>query len=50
MSDYNYSVPNITDKYELTPESHVEIFKMVNRRRRYCPNDFKPQSFIPDLD
>ena len=50
MNESNYSVPNITDKYEPTPESHVEIFKMVNRRRRYCPNDFKRQTFIPDLD
>lgn len=50
MSDYNYSVPNITDKYEPTTESHVEIFKMVNKHRRYCPNDWKKQTFIPDLD
>jgi hypothetical protein len=46
-----YSVPNISDLYEPTTQSHVEVFKMINgKRRRYTPYDFKKQTFIPDLD
>ena len=48
--DTRYSVPNVTDRYEPTKESHVEIFRMINKRRRYRPSDFKKQTFIPDLD
>ena len=45
-----FGIKPITDLYEPTPNSHFEIFKMDNRRRRYSPSDFKKQTFIPDLD
>ena len=48
--DFSFSVPEITKLYEPTKESHVRIFRMVNKRRRYRPSDFKKQHFIPDLD
>ena len=31
------------------PNTHKEIMEMVSKRRPYCPNDFKKQSFIPNL-
>lgn len=34
---------------KLTPEEFQEFQKIVNQRRPYCSNDFKPQTFIPDL-
>lgn len=43
------SIQNITDEYEPTTESHVEIFRMINKHRRYRPSDWKPQHFIEDL-
>jgi hypothetical protein len=46
----SYSIPNISDKYPPSKEAYEEIFRIMNRRRPYCPNDFKPQSFFPDLD
>lgn len=46
----NYSVPNVTDKYELTKEAYLEIYKIVNRRRPYCPSDFKKQHLFAELD
>lgn len=46
----NYSVPNINDNYELTPEAYIEIYNLVNRKRPYEPNDFIEQPFFPDLD
>lgn len=45
-----YSVPNVSDAYTMTKEAYLEIYRIVNRRRPYCPNDFKPQPFFPDLD
>ena len=46
--DTKISVENITNLYEPTPQSHVEVFRMVNKRRRYRPSDWKKQKFIPD--
>ena len=45
-----YSVPNISDKHKPSKEAYQEIFRIMNRRRPYCPSDFKRQTFIPDLD
>lgn len=45
-----YSVPNITDEYPMTKEAYKEIFDIMNHRRPYCPDDFIPQTFFPDLD
>jgi len=45
-----YFVPNVSDDYELRPEAYKEIYRIVNRRRPYCPDDFKTQPFFPDLD
>lgn len=35
---------------DITRKSYVEIFEVINKRRRYRPSDFKKQHFIPDLD
>ena len=32
-----------------TEKSHKEILEWGNERRPYCPSDFAPQTFIPDL-
>ena len=45
-----YSVPNISDKHKPSKEAYQEIFRIMNRRRPYCPSDFKKQHLIPDLD
>ena len=46
----NYSVSNVTDRHVATKEAYLEIYEIVNRRRPYCPSDFKKQHMIPDLD
>ena len=33
----------------LSAEDFAEFQKIVNVRRPYCPKDFVPQHFIPDL-
>jgi hypothetical protein len=50
VKEPQYSVPNVSDQYVLTKEAYLEIYRLVNRRRPYCPNDFKKQTFFPDLD
>ena len=45
----NYSVPNISDNYEFTPEAYKEIFRIVNRRRPYEPSDFIKEYYIADI-
>ena len=32
-----------------TENSHKEILEWIDERRPYCPNDFKKQTFIPNL-
>ena len=44
-----YTVSNIKTKHEPTERSNDEILRIFNKRRPYCPNDFKRQSFIPNL-
>lgn len=33
----------------LSAEDFAEFQRIVNKRRPYCPKDFVPQHFIPDL-
>ena len=44
-----YTVSNIKTKHEPTERSNNEILRIFNKRRPYCPNDFKKQTFIPNL-
>ena len=44
-----YTVSNIKTKHEPTERSNDEILRLFNKRRPYCPNDFKKQSFIPNM-
>lgn len=44
-----YTVSNIKTKHEPTECSNDEILRIFNKRRPYCPSDFKKQSFIPNL-
>lgn len=44
-----YTVSNIKTKHEPTERSNDEILRIFNKRRPYCPNDFKKQTFIPNL-
>ena len=44
-----FTVSNIETKHAPTERSVDEILRIFNKRRPYCPNDFKRQSFIPDL-
>ena len=44
-----YFVPNISDRYELTPEAYKEIFRIMNRSRPYCPDDFKKHHFFDNI-
>ncbi|MBQ6736742.1 MAG: hypothetical protein IJQ90_04655 [Alphaproteobacteria bacterium] len=44
-----YTVSNIETKHQPTERSNDEILRIFNKRRPYCPNDFKRQSFIPNL-
>ena len=44
----DFKVSDWTD-VKPTEKSHKEILEWVNERRPYCPNDFKRQSFIPNL-
>ncbi len=44
-----YTVSNIKTKHEPTERSNDEILHIFNKRRPYCPNDFKRQTFIPNL-
>ena len=44
-----YTVSNIKTKHEPTERSNDEILRIFNKRRPYCPNDFKKQSFIPNM-
>ena len=50
QKELGFVVPNVSDQYELTKEAYLEIYRIVNRRRPYCPSDFIPQPFFPDLD
>ena len=44
-----FTVSNIETKHAPTERSNDEILRIFNKRRPYCPNDFKRQSFIPNL-
>ena len=44
-----YFVPNISDNYKLTPEAYKEIYRIVNRRRPYSPEDFVKHHFFEDI-
>lgn len=44
-----FKVSDFTD-CKPTENAHKKILEMVNTKRPYCPNDFKPQSFISNLD
>lgn len=44
-----FHVSNIETKHEPTDRSNDEILRIFNKRRQYCPSDFKPQTFIPKL-
>ena len=50
QKESGFFVPNVSDQYKLTKEAYLEIYRIVNRRRPYCPSDFIPQTFFPDLD
>lgn len=45
-----FKVSEICTYIKPTKDSHRLILEMVSERRPYRPSDFKPQSFIPDLD
>jgi hypothetical protein len=44
-----YYVPNVTDKYDLTPEAYLEIYRMVNRRRPWDPSDSVKHHFFENI-
>lgn len=44
-----FHISNIETKHEPTDQSNDEILRIFNKRRPYCPSDFKPQTFIPKL-
>lgn len=44
-----FVVSDIKTKHEPTERSNDEILRIFNKRRPYCPNDFKRQTFIPNL-
>lgn len=44
-----FKVSNIETEHEPTEQLNDEILRIFNKRRPYCPNDFKPQTFIPKL-
>ena len=44
-----FVVSSIETEHEPTERSNDEILRIFNKRRPYCPNDFKKQSFIPNL-
>ena len=45
-----YTVSNIETSHKPTARSNDEILRIFNKRRPYCPSDFKKQHFIPKLD
>lgn len=45
-----YTVSNIETSHKPTAQSNDEILRIFNKRRPYCPSDFKKQHFIPKLD
>lgn len=47
--EIHFVVTNIKTKHEPTERSNDEILRIFNKRRPYCPNDFKKQTFIPNL-
>ena len=44
-----YTVSNIETKHQPTENSNDEILRIFNKRRPYCPSDFKKQHFIDKL-
>ncbi len=44
-----FVVSDIKTKHAPTERSNDEIQRIFNKRRPYCPNDFKRQTFIPNL-
>lgn len=47
-SSFN-TVSNIETKHQPTENSNDEILRIFNKRRPYCPSDFKKQHFINKL-
>jgi len=46
-----YSVPNVTDNYELTKEAYLEIYGCTDRKDPFSPEDCKLKpALFPDLD
>ena len=45
-----YTVSNIETKHQPTDKSNDEILRIFNKRRQYCPSDFKKRHFIEKID
>lgn len=44
-----YTFSNIETKHQPTENSNNEILRIFNKRKPYCPSDFKKQHFIDKL-
>ena len=47
-SSFN-TVSNIETEHKPTENSNDEILRIFNKRRQYCPSDFKKRHFIDKL-